>query len=110
MAGNLSADCRGRATQTLCDDPHRVTAGDSARDVFALGQCKRPRRTATSGRRNSTVTGQNEVNNYVILTQSTANLIQRLTGLPALPQLGFLLRRKPSWLLFDHKHHLRNEL
>ena len=62
--------------QTLCDDPHRAAAGDSARDVFALGQCKHPPRTATSGRRDPTVTRQNEVNDYVILTQSTANLIQ----------------------------------
>ena len=62
--------------QTLCDDPHRAAAGDSARDVFALGQRKRPRRTATSGRSNPAMTGQNEVNDYVILTQGTANLIQ----------------------------------
>src|SRR4029077_10986628 len=50
-------------------------------------------------------------NDYVVFTQGTANLIERLARLPTFPQLGFLLRRKPSSLASDqHKHHLRNEL
>ena len=61
--------------QTSCDDPHRATAGDSTRDVFAFGQGEDPPRTKASGRRNPTVSCQNELNDYVILTQSTANLI-----------------------------------
>src|ERR1700693_2647892 len=37
--------------------------------------------------------------------------MERLAGLPTVPQLGFLLRRKPSSLAFDqHKHHLCKEL
>jgi hypothetical protein len=51
------------------------------------------------------------VNDYVVFTQGTANLIERLARLPTVPQLGFLLRRKPSSLAFDqHKHHLCKEL
>jgi hypothetical protein len=34
----------------------------------------------------------------VVFTQGTANLIERLARLPTVPQLGFLLRRKPSSL------------
>ena len=68
--------------QTLRDDPHRAAAGDSTRDVFAFGQGKRPPRTATSGRSDPTMTGQNEVNDYVVLTQGAANLIA-VTGPPS---------------------------
>jgi hypothetical protein len=51
------------------------------------------------------------VNDYVVFTQGTANLMERLAGLPTVPQLGFLLRRKSSSLAFDqHKHHLCKEL
>jgi hypothetical protein len=61
--------------QTSCDDSHRTTAGDSTRDVFAFGQREYLPRAATNGRRNPTVSCQNEVNDYVVFTQSTADLI-----------------------------------
>src|SRR5262245_52329371 len=106
MAGYLSADCRGSASDLLRDRSHRTAAGDAARDVLAFGKCERPPRTTTGGQSDPATSRQDQVNHYVVFTQGTANLLQRLARLPAFPQLGFLLRRKPSWLPFDHKHHL----
>jgi hypothetical protein len=62
--------------QTLRDDPHRAAAGDCTRDVFAFGQREYPARPATSGRRDPTMTCQNQVDDYVVFTQGAANLIQ----------------------------------
>jgi len=76
MAGDLPADGGWRAMQTLRDDPHRAAADDCTRDVFAFGQGEDPPRTTACGRRDPTMTCQNELNDYVVLTQSTANLIQ----------------------------------
>jgi len=73
MAGYLSAYRGASATQTLGDDPRRTAAGDSAGDVFALGQGEYPPRTATSGRSDSPMTRQQKLNDHMVLAQRSTN-------------------------------------
>ena len=57
----------------LSHDPHRAPAGDSSRDVFALAQCQRTPRTATSSRSDPSVTRQQEIDDVLVLAERSTN-------------------------------------
>src|SRR6202011_1183166 len=63
-------------------------------------------RTPTSSRNDPAALRQQEPNGTMALTEGTANLMQRLSRLPAAPHVDPLLRRKPVPFSLCHKHHL----
>jgi hypothetical protein len=57
----------------LCDRSHRAAAGDAARNVLAFGQGENPLRTTTDSRGDSTMTFQQQPNDYMVFANLTTN-------------------------------------
>jgi hypothetical protein len=94
------------ARLTWRDRSQRAAAGDSARDILALGKGEGSLGTAAYRWGDSTMTLQQKVNNHMVFANRTTNGMQRFSRLPTTPDLTSLRRRKRYAFSWDHKHHL----
>src|SRR5271167_184216 len=93
MTSNFPAHRRRRALQKLGYLAHRRTGSDPARDVLSLRQCKCQQRAAPDCRNKPTLERHHTANRRMTLVERTPNLMQRLSRLPATPQVALLDRR-----------------
>src|ERR1700722_8257763 len=96
MASDLPAHGGGRSIQTSRYLTNRGTASDPSRYVLSLRQGEHQAPAVTSSRGNAAPRQQHGANAAVWLVKSAPNLMQRLSRLPAAPNVTLLDRRKPK--------------
>src|SRR5580658_2391978 len=101
-ASDLPAHGGGRSIQASRYLTNRGTRSDPSRDVLSLRHGERPSRAAAECWSNPSARQQHRANTAVRLVQSAPNLMQRLSRLPAAPNVTLLDRRKPKPHLSSH--------
>src|ERR1700691_3498782 len=96
MASDLPAHGGGRSIQASRYLTNRGTRSDPSGDVLSLRHGKRPSRAAAECWSNPSARQQHSANTAVRLVKSAPNLMQRLSCLPAAPNVTLLDRRKPK--------------
>src|ERR1700722_7399570 len=102
MALHFSAHGRSRSLQMSGDLTDRRTASDSSRYILALYKSQCDTGAMTSCRRNPTPRQQQTANGSMRLVKGAPNLMQRLSRLPAAPDVALLDRRKPKPFSWPH--------
>src|SRR5271156_3696267 len=96
MASDLPAHGGGRSIQASRYLTNRGTRSDPSGEVLSLRYGERQWRAAAERWRNPSARQQHSANAAVWLVKSAPNLMQRLSRLPALPNVTLLDRRKPK--------------
>src|SRR6185295_11995132 len=111
VALDLPTDRRWRAPQAHGNPAHRLARGNPPRDLLALLQPQRSRGPPPHRWRDPATERQNALNTALVpALKSSGNVGNALTGPPALPQFGLLLRREPDPCNFHHTHLLSGKI
>lgn len=93
---DLPADRGRRATEPAGDPADGLAVSQPARDLLALGQCERPRRSRPLRRHDPAAGLDDPVDGSGVSAQRSPELAERLTLLPASPHV-LLLGEGQSW-------------
>src|SRR5271167_205668 len=93
MTSNFPAHRRRRALQKLGYLTNRRTRSDPSTDILSFRQCECQQRAAPDCRNKPTLERHHTANRRMTLVERTPNLMQRLSRLPATPQVALLDRR-----------------
>src|SRR6202167_2976133 len=96
MASYLPAHGGGRSIQTSRYLTNRGTRSYPSREVLSLREGERQSRAAAERWSNPSARQQHSANATVGLVKNAPNLMQRLSGLPAAPNVTLLNHRKPK--------------